>query len=115
MCIKISRFVVTATKFNSEKSTVYTPNTFRTELTELHSLYEKVLFQITIFPKAGEVNWRVLEMVDQVMFDWDVLGGGTAAEMRELTEVGILIYTFLIIYYKCNDMKILFIVIFFFN
>ena len=69
-----------ATKFNSEKSTIYTPHTFRTEITELHSLYEKILFQITSFPKAGEINWRVLEMVDQVMSDWDVLGGGTAGD-----------------------------------
>lgn len=57
-------------------------------MTELHLLYENVIFQITSFPKAGEANWRVLEMVDQVMSDWTILGGGTSAEMRELIEVG---------------------------
>ena len=75
--------------FNSGQSTIYTPHTFRIELTGLHSLYENALFQITSFPKAGEANWRVLEMVDQVMSDWDVLGGGTIVEMRELIEVGV--------------------------
>ncbi|CAI2165960.1 1376_t:CDS:10 [Funneliformis geosporum] len=71
----------------SEQSTVYTPHTFRIELTELHSLYENILYQITTFPKAGEINSRMLEMVDQVMSDWAVLGGGTAAEMRGLIEM----------------------------
>jgi hypothetical protein len=79
-------------------------------LTELHSLYEKVLSQVTSFPKSGEINWRVLEMVDQVMSDWDVLGGGTAAEMRELIEVSVLVHTFLLICYY----EILFIIDFFY-
>ncbi|CAB4390189.1 unnamed protein product [Rhizophagus irregularis] len=72
---------------SNEQSTIYTPHTFRVELTELHLLYENVIFQITSFPKAGEANWRVLEMVDQVMSDWTILGGGTSAEMRELIEM----------------------------
>ncbi|CAG8464535.1 6997_t:CDS:2 [Racocetra fulgida] len=50
---------------------------------------ESVLYQITSFPKAGETNWRVLEMVDQIMSDWVVLNGGTTAEMRGLIEVSI--------------------------
>ncbi|RIA88112.1 hypothetical protein C1645_775755 [Glomus cerebriforme] len=72
---------------SNEQSTIYTPHTFRIELTGLHKLYEDALIQITTFPKSGEINWRVLEMVDQVMSDWVVLGGGTAAEMRELIEM----------------------------
>ncbi|CAG8486912.1 7648_t:CDS:10 [Funneliformis mosseae] len=77
-----------ATSLNtSEQSTVYTPHTFRNELTELHSLYENILYQITTFPKAGEINSRMLEMVDQIMTDWTVLGSGTAAEMRGLIEM----------------------------
>ncbi|CAG8605542.1 26160_t:CDS:10, partial [Racocetra persica] len=70
-----------------EHSAVYTPHTFRVELTGLHTLYESVLYQITSFPKAGETNWRVLEMVDQIMSDWVVLNGGTTAEMRGLIEM----------------------------
>ncbi|KAF0420930.1 TPR-like protein [Gigaspora margarita] len=71
----------------NEQSNIYTPHTFRVELTELHTLYENVLYQITSFPKAGEINWRVLEMVDQIMSDWVVLNGGTTAEMRGLVEM----------------------------
>ncbi|CAG8433123.1 7787_t:CDS:10 [Ambispora gerdemannii] len=65
----------------------YTPNTFRAELTRLHGLYESVLYQITSFPKAGEVNWRILDMVDQVMADWALLGCRKPSEMRGLVEM----------------------------
>ncbi|CAG8530734.1 8928_t:CDS:2 [Dentiscutata erythropus] len=71
----------------NEQSAIYTPHTFRVELTSLHTLYENVLYQITSFPKAGEINRRVLEMVDQIMSDWVVLNGGTTTEMRGLVEV----------------------------
>ncbi|CAG8488262.1 6514_t:CDS:2, partial [Cetraspora pellucida] len=71
----------------NEQSAIYTPHTFRVELTGLHTLYEIVLYQITAFPRAGETNWRVLEMVDQIMSDWVVLNGGTTAEMRGLVEM----------------------------
>ncbi|CAG8518364.1 1508_t:CDS:10 [Paraglomus brasilianum] len=63
------------------------PRTFRQELTELHSLYENVLYQIVKFPQAGEVNWRVLEMVDQIISDWILLGGGTILEIRGVVEM----------------------------
>ncbi|CAG8451093.1 6862_t:CDS:10 [Ambispora leptoticha] len=63
------------------------PHTFRDELTEVHALYENLLYQITSFPKAGDVNWRILEMVDQVMADWTLLGYGKASEMRGLVEM----------------------------
>jgi len=72
---------------NSGPTTIYMPHTFRVELTELHALYENILYKLTDFPKAGEVNWRVLEMVDQVMDDWALLGYGTTSEIKGLVEV----------------------------
>ncbi|CAG8550778.1 5734_t:CDS:10, partial [Acaulospora morrowiae] len=71
----------------SDKSSVYTPYTFRVELTGLHYSYENVLYQITPFPKAGESNWRVLEFVDQVISDWALLNRGTTVEMKGLIDM----------------------------
>ncbi|KAG9298511.1 hypothetical protein G9A89_016508 [Geosiphon pyriformis] len=67
-------------------SSLLTPHTFRSELTEIHTQYENVLYKLTSFPKAGEVNWRVLEMVDQVMSDWALVGYGKTSEMRSVVE-----------------------------
>ncbi|CAJ0644372.1 10956_t:CDS:10 [Entrophospora sp. SA101] len=69
------------------QSTIFTPHTFRVEINGLHLSYEKVLDQITRFPKAGEINWKVLEFIDQVMSDWILLNGGTAAEIKNLIEM----------------------------
>ena len=71
----------------SDQQSSSAPRTFRQEVTELHLLYESVLYQIVKFPQAGKVNWRVHEMVDQIISDWILLGGGTIAEIRGVVEV----------------------------
>ncbi|KAK9765547.1 hypothetical protein K7432_006033 [Basidiobolus ranarum] len=68
-------------------STVYTPQTFRQEMTAVHSMYETLLYSVTTFPKAGHVNQKVLDMVEQAIKDWEIMNVGNASHTRQLVDI----------------------------
>ncbi|ORX80563.1 protein prenylyltransferase [Basidiobolus meristosporus CBS 931.73] len=68
-------------------STVYTPQTFRQEISAVHSAYETLLYSVTSFPKAGQVNQKVLDMVEQVVKDWETMNGGNTSHTRQLVDI----------------------------
>ncbi|KAL1920695.1 uncharacterized protein VTP21DRAFT_1072 [Calcarisporiella thermophila] len=58
----------------------------RQELAQIHSSYEQCVRLITPCPKSGELNVQVLELVDQVVSCWDMLGG-TLGELRNVVDL----------------------------
>lgn len=59
--------------------------TFIVEQSQLHTIYEKMLYLETPLPRAGEVNTRVLEFVDQFASDFELIGT-TAQDLRGFVE-----------------------------
>ncbi|KAF9408781.1 hypothetical protein BGZ94_002189 [Podila epigama] len=56
------------------------------ELTQVHSYWENALYTFTPFPKANEVNWRVIELIERVVEDRNLIGAGTDADKKSLVE-----------------------------
>lgn len=56
---------------------------------QLHLLYEDLTHKVHRFPKANEINWRVLEMCEQLVTDWRMVGPGSLSERRSLVDVRI--------------------------
>jgi hypothetical protein len=52
---------------------------------QLHTVYEKLVYSITQFPKSGQTNSLVLEFVNCLASDFEVVGG-TEAEKRGFVE-----------------------------
>lgn len=59
---------------------------FITELSQLHAIYEKMLYMQVPMPRAGQVNQPVLDFVDQLMVDFELMGT-TTQDLRGLREV----------------------------
>ncbi|KAI8975947.1 hypothetical protein BDB01DRAFT_844608 [Pilobolus umbonatus] len=59
---------------------------FITEQSELHTLYERLLYMSTPFSKAGQVNTHVLDFVNQFAIDFELIGS-TAHDLRGFVEV----------------------------
>lgn len=52
---------------------------------QLHTVYEKLVYSITYFPKSGQMNALVLDFIDQLASDF-ALVGGTETEKRGYVE-----------------------------
>lgn len=58
---------------------------FIVEQSQLHTIYEKMLYLEVPLPRAGEVNTRVLDFVDQFANDFELIGT-TAHDLRGFVE-----------------------------
>ncbi|KAF7726682.1 hypothetical protein EC973_008556 [Apophysomyces ossiformis] len=58
---------------------------FVTEITQLHAIYEKMLYALAPFPRAGQSNDLVLDFVDQLASDFELIGY-TGQEYRGFIE-----------------------------
>jgi hypothetical protein len=58
---------------------------FIIEQSQLHTLYEKMLYQEVPLPRAGQVNTHVLDFVDQFASDFELIGT-TAHDLRGFVE-----------------------------
>ncbi|KAF1801193.1 hypothetical protein FB192DRAFT_1384584 [Mucor lusitanicus] len=58
---------------------------FIIEQSQLHTIYEKMLYLDVPLPKAGQVNQRVLDFVDQFASDFELMGT-TAHDLRGFVE-----------------------------
>lgn len=58
---------------------------FIVEQSQLHTIYEKMLYLQVPLPRAGEVNTRVLDFVDQFANDFELIGT-TAHDLRGFVE-----------------------------
>lgn len=58
---------------------------FIVEQSQLHTIYEKMLYLEVPLPRAGEVNTRVLDFVDQFASDFELIGT-TAHDLRGFVE-----------------------------
>ncbi|KAI9283173.1 hypothetical protein BY458DRAFT_495654 [Sporodiniella umbellata] len=59
---------------------------FITEQSQLHTIYEKLLYLQVPLPKAGQVNRPVLDFVDQLASDFELIGT-TSQDLRGFREV----------------------------
>ncbi|CEI87832.1 hypothetical protein RMCBS344292_02240 [Rhizopus microsporus] len=59
---------------------------FIAELSQLHAIYEKMLYMQVPMPRAGQVNQPVLDFVNQLMADFELMGT-TTQDLRGLREV----------------------------
>ncbi|KAI9594426.1 hypothetical protein BDF19DRAFT_423517 [Syncephalis fuscata] len=66
---------------------IQVPLTYRQEILQLHELYEDAMHRCARFPRADQVNILPLEMVDQIMGDWKLIGAASRAERRSLVEM----------------------------
>ncbi|KAI7888918.1 uncharacterized protein EV154DRAFT_539120 [Mucor mucedo] len=58
---------------------------FIVEQSQLHTIYEKMLYLEVPLPRAGEVNTRVLDFVDQFASDFELIGT-TSYDLRGFVE-----------------------------
>ncbi|KAG0233561.1 hypothetical protein BGW42_007396 [Actinomortierella wolfii] len=68
-----------------EQSQFY-PASLSLEIAQIHAYWEDALYAVTPFPRANEKNWRVLNMVEQIVNDRKLFGGGNDADKRALVE-----------------------------
>ncbi|RKP27826.1 hypothetical protein SYNPS1DRAFT_20757 [Syncephalis pseudoplumigaleata] len=66
---------------------IQVPMTFRQEILQLHELYEDAVHRCAQFPRANHVNMLPLEMADQIMNDWKLIGAASRMERRGLVEL----------------------------
>ncbi|KAG0797788.1 hypothetical protein G6F22_004619 [Rhizopus arrhizus] len=59
---------------------------FIIEQSQLHTVYEKMLYQQVPMPKAGQINKSVLDFVDQLASDFELIGT-TTQDLRGFKEV----------------------------
>lgn len=57
------------------------------ELPSVHAYWEESLLAFVQFPKAGEINWRVLELVERIVDDRKLIGFSNEASKRSHIEV----------------------------
>ncbi|KAI9480344.1 MAG: hypothetical protein EXX96DRAFT_562241 [Benjaminiella poitrasii] len=71
---------------DAERDSCIERQMFIVEQTQLHTIYEKMLYTVTPLPKAGQVNTHVLEFIDQFAKDFELIGT-TAYDLRGFVEV----------------------------
>ncbi|KAI7902144.1 uncharacterized protein BX663DRAFT_511869 [Cokeromyces recurvatus] len=59
---------------------------FIREQSQLHTIYERMLYTVTPLPKAGQVNTLVLDFIDQFAKDFELIST-TAYDLRGFVEV----------------------------
>ncbi|KAI8081235.1 hypothetical protein BDF21DRAFT_452085 [Thamnidium elegans] len=64
----------------------YNHQLFSIEIMQLHTVYERLVYAITQFPKSGQVNTLVIDFIDRFAKDFELVGG-TEAEKRGFVEV----------------------------
>ncbi|KAG0345061.1 hypothetical protein BG005_001486, partial [Podila minutissima] len=57
------------------------------ELPSVHAYWEESLFAFAQFPKAGEINWRVLDLVERIVDDRKLIGFSNEASKRSHVEL----------------------------
>ncbi|KAG0083208.1 hypothetical protein BGZ92_010986 [Podila epicladia] len=57
------------------------------ELPSVHAYLEESLFAFVQFPKAGEINWRVLDLVERIVNDRKLIGFSNEASKRSHVEI----------------------------
>ncbi|KAF9979156.1 hypothetical protein BGZ73_005324 [Actinomortierella ambigua] len=68
-----------------EQSQFY-PASLSLEIAQIHAYWEDALYAVTPFPRANEKSWRVLHMIEQIVNDRKLFGGGNDADKRALVE-----------------------------
>ncbi|KAJ1929758.1 hypothetical protein IWQ60_000910 [Tieghemiomyces parasiticus] len=66
---------------------VYYPTTFKLELMGLYHEYEDLLPSVYRFPQAHETHTPIIDMVDQAVADWQLMGAQSPAELRALVQL----------------------------
>ncbi|KAI9487485.1 MAG: hypothetical protein EXX96DRAFT_471390 [Benjaminiella poitrasii] len=56
------------------------------EIMQLHTVYEKLVYSLVHFPRAGQLNALVLDFVNRLAEDFEIVGG-SESEMRGFVEV----------------------------
>jgi hypothetical protein len=72
---------------SGDAPTIQVPLTFREEILQLHELYEDAIHRCLHLPRANQVNLLPIEMIDQIMNDWKLIGAASRTERRGLVEV----------------------------
>ncbi|KAG1455959.1 hypothetical protein G6F56_006943 [Rhizopus delemar] len=80
-CYREGRYVLPANVASEEER-----QTFISEQSQLHTIYEKMLYLQVPMPKAGQVNKSVLDFVDQLASDFEWIGS-TSQDLRGFREV----------------------------
>ncbi|KAF9371360.1 hypothetical protein CPB97_002017, partial [Podila verticillata] len=57
------------------------------ELPSVHAYWEESLLAFVQFPKAGEINWRVLELVERIVGDRKLIGFSNETSKRSYVEL----------------------------
>ncbi|KAG0320016.1 hypothetical protein BG000_003718, partial [Podila horticola] len=57
------------------------------ELPSVHAYWEESLFVFVQFPKAGEINWRVLDLVERIVDDRKLIGFSNESSKRSHVEL----------------------------
>ncbi|KAG0013488.1 hypothetical protein BGZ81_000997 [Podila clonocystis] len=57
------------------------------ELPSVHTYWEESLFGFVQFPKAGEINWRVLDLIERIVDDRKLIGFSSEASKRSHVEL----------------------------
>lgn len=73
------------TASDCEKDSQLERQIFIVEQSQLHTIYEKMLYLEVPLPRAGEVNTPVLDFVDQFASDFELIGS-TAHDLRGFVE-----------------------------
>ncbi|KAL9548882.1 hypothetical protein PS6_006365 [Mucor atramentarius] len=58
-----------------EAKRAYNHQLFSIEIMQLHTVYEKLVYSITHFPRSGQTNALVLDFVDRLAEDFAIVGG----------------------------------------
>ncbi|KAI8057796.1 hypothetical protein BDF22DRAFT_662404 [Syncephalis plumigaleata] len=72
---------------SGDTPTIQVPLTFKQEILQLHELYEDAMHRCLHLPRANQVNLLPIEMVDQIMNDWKLIGAASRTERRGLVEL----------------------------
>ncbi|KAI9273524.1 hypothetical protein EDC94DRAFT_511181 [Helicostylum pulchrum] len=64
----------------------YNHQLFSIEIMQLHTIYEKLIYAITKFPKSGQLHTLIIDFIERFANDFDLVGG-TEAEKRGFVEV----------------------------
>ncbi|CAO3594625.1 unnamed protein product [Absidia cylindrospora] len=73
-------------EMDDESFKTYAQEMFLAELTHLYAIYEKIVYTLVSFPKSGQTNKMILEMVDRLSEDMDLLGN-SPSDLKNYIEI----------------------------
>ncbi|KAI0227710.1 hypothetical protein L0F63_006856 [Massospora cicadina] len=65
---------------------IYSPEAFRDEMSNIQTRYEALVYTLERFPKADAINFRVLDMADTFVANWALLKNSRAMDTKDLAE-----------------------------